>query len=73
MTIITHEVNSIAIGQRPEDGYINLTSMTQASGKLIADYLRLDTTNAFLEELSSTMGIPIVKLVEVKVGRGGGT
>lgn len=48
MNIIVHKVNDLHIGQRREDGYINLTKMAQASGKLIADYLRLDTTEAFL-------------------------
>lgn len=73
MNQITHNVNDIAIGQRPADGYINLTAMAQANGKLIADYLRLETTKAFAEELSKTMGIPIVNLIQVKAGRNGGT
>lgn len=71
--IISHNHNDTLINQRYKDGYINLTAMAQANGKLIADYLRLDTTNAFLSELSETMGIPIVNLVEVKTGRGGGS
>jgi hypothetical protein len=71
--IISHNYNSTLINQRYKDGYINLTAMAQAEGKLIADYLRLDTTKAFLDKLSETMGIPIVNLVEVKTGRGGGT
>jgi KilA-N domain len=71
--IISHNHNDTLINQRYKDGYINLTAMAQANGKLIADYLRLDTTNAFLNELSETMGIPIVNLVEVKTGRSGGT
>lgn len=71
--IISYNHNSTLINQRYKDGYINLTAMSQAEGKLIADYLRLDTTKAFLEELSKTMGIPIVSLVEVKAGRNGGT
>jgi len=71
--IISHNHNDTLINQRYKDGYINLTAMAQANGKLIADYLRLETTNAFLSELSETMGIPIVNLVEVKTGRGGGT
>lgn len=33
--------------------------MAKANQKFIADYLRLDSTNAFLEELSADMGIPI--------------
>ncbi|MDJ0800871.1 MAG: KilA-N domain-containing protein [Calothrix sp. MO_167.B12] len=59
MKIILHEANGLQIGQRHQDGYINLTQMAQASGKLIADYLRLDTTQAFINELSTDMGIPI--------------
>lgn len=50
--MIIHEANGLKIGQRRDDGYINLTSMAQASGKLIADYLRLEATKAFLDELS---------------------
>lgn len=71
--IISHNHNNVLINQRYKDGYVNLTAMARANEKLIADYLRLDTTNAFLHELSETMGIPIVNLVEVKTGRGGGT
>jgi KilA-N domain len=71
--IISHNHNNTLINQRYKDGYINLTAMAQANDKFIADYLRLDTTNAFLNELSETMGIPIVNLVEVKTGRSGGT
>jgi hypothetical protein len=33
--------------------------MAKTNGKLIADYLRLDTTKAFLDNLSTDMGIPI--------------
>lgn len=72
MSIIVHKVNDLQIGQRREDGYINLTKMAQASGKLIADYLRLDTTNAFLSMLSTDMGIPISgKNGLVQVHKGG--
>lgn len=71
--IISRNHNNTLINQRYKDGYINLTAMAQANDKLIADYLRLDTTKAFLDELSETMGIPIVNLVEVKTGRSGGT
>jgi KilA-N domain len=71
--IISHNHNNTLINQRYKDGYINLTAMAQANDKLIADYLRLESTNAFLSELSETMGIPIVNLVDVKTGRSGGT
>jgi KilA-N domain len=69
MKIIMHEANGLKIGQRHEDGYINLTSMAQASGKLIADYLRLNTTKGFIDELSMDMGIPISKLIEIRKGK----
>jgi hypothetical protein len=67
--IISHNHNDTFINQRYKDGYINLTAMSQANGKLIADYLRLDSTKAFLEELSMDMGIPISNLVEVRRGK----
>jgi hypothetical protein len=73
MNFITHNVNKVTIAQRVVDGYINLTAMAKANDKLIADYLRLETTKAFLQELSQSMGIPIVDLVGIKTGRGGGT
>ncbi|MDF2510478.1 MAG: KilA-N protein [Herbinix sp.] len=56
------------ISQRITDGYINATAMCQSSGKLIADYGRLATTNAFLQELSFDMGIPISELVQTVKG-----
>jgi hypothetical protein len=69
--IISHNHNSTLIDQRYKDGYINLTAMAQAEGKLIGDYLRLDSTKAFLEALSADMGIPISAtdgLVQVRKG-----
>ncbi|MFM6407866.1 MAG: KilA-N domain-containing protein [Microcystis sp.] len=69
MKIILHEADGLQIGQRHEDGYINLTQMAQANGKLIADYLRLDITKAFLDELSMDMGIPISKLIQIRRGK----
>ena len=59
MKIINHNVNGLQISQRREDGYLNLTQMAKANNKLIADYLRLDTTKAFIDKLSTVMGIPI--------------
>ncbi len=44
--------------------------MCKAVGKLFADYRRLTNTEAFLQELSSDMGIPISGLVlAIKGGR----
>jgi hypothetical protein len=70
MKIINHEVNGLQIGQRREDGYINLTKMAKANGKKINDYLRLETTKAFIDELFLVAGIPVSKIIQVKKGRG---
>jgi len=54
--------------QRRDDGFMNGTQMCFAGGKLIADWKRLKATNAYVEELSAAMGIPIGKLVEIRNG-----
>ncbi len=69
MEIINHEANGLQINQRRENGYINLTQMAKANGKKLNDYLRLDTTKAFLEELSMDTGIPVSKLIQSRKGR----
>lgn len=53
---------------RESDGYWNLTVMCQAHGKLFADFLRLKATKAYLEALSTAMGIPIAVLIQIKEG-----
>lgn len=47
-----------------EDGYGSLTDMAEATGKLVADWTRLKTSNAYLEQLSAIMGIPIMALTD---------
>lgn len=65
---LAREVNQIEIDQRINDGYINATALCKASGKLIADYLRLDSTKEFLAELESDVGNPISELVQIVKG-----
>lgn len=65
---LAREVNQIEIDQRINDGYVNATALCKASGKLIADYLRLDSTKEFLTELESDVGNPISELVQVVKG-----
>lgn len=67
-SIIPRPFNGINIGQRSIDGYVNATAMCQASGKLLADYLRLASTSEYLEALSTDMGIPISVLVQSRRG-----
>ncbi|RUT05073.1 hypothetical protein DSM106972_038940 [Dulcicalothrix desertica PCC 7102] len=69
MTIILHDVNGLQIGQRSEDGYINLTGIAKASNKKLNDYLRLNSTKALVNELSMNTGISIPDLVSTKKGK----
>lgn len=71
MKIINHEADGLQISQRKEDGYMNLTQMAKNNGKKINDYLRLDTTKAFLDKLSTVAGIPVTGkkgLIEIRQG-----
>jgi KilA-N domain. len=68
-TIVLHDYNGFAISQE-SNGYVSLTDMAKASGKLVADYLRLDTTKAYLEALSMDINTPVSALVKVVQGKG---
>lgn len=69
LAIIERQANGLTVGQRESDGYVNATKLCQAAGKLLADYLRLKSTNEYLEALSVDMGIPISKLVDIRRGK----
>ena len=71
-TFVCHEWNGHQIRQR-RDGWVCLTDMAKASGKLVADYLRLSSTKAYLERLSDSMGIPIESLLTAQMGKNNGT
>lgn len=66
LTLISHEVDDSLICQRAIDGYVNATAMCKAVSKAFADYRRLSVTQAFMEELSTSMGIPMDLLVITK-------
>jgi KilA-N domain len=70
MNIILHKINDLQIGQRREDGYLNLTQMAQVNNKDLYDYLRLKTTKEFLAELSIETGIPGSIIIQMYKGRG---
>lgn len=59
--------NSQIITQR-EDGYYDGSMMCKANGKLIADWLRLKSTKAYIQEMATVMGIPITEIVDKKQG-----
>ena len=56
---------------RETDGYINITNLCKAGGKLFADWSRLKRTDSFKQVLSATMGIPIVELLKQEQGGNG--
>lgn len=64
LSLITHQVQNSIVEQRASDGYINATAMCKATGKLMADYRRLGSTDAFLQALEADMGFPISALVQ---------
>jgi len=70
--LILREANGVSIRQR-HDNYFDATAMCRAYGKLFANWRQLDGTQAFLEELALNIGIPIIELVQSRIGRDGGT
>jgi len=64
LALVPHSYQGSLIQLRADDGYINATAMCKAAAKLFADYNRLSTTQAFLNALSTDMGIPISTLVQ---------
>ncbi len=68
LPIIQHEVQNRLIQQRAADGYINATAMCQATGKRLNNYLRSDTTKAFLEALETDTRISATELIQILRG-----
>ena len=75
MKNFNYDFNGIQIDQRQSDGYVNLTQMVKAGDpdKKLNNYLRSETTKLYLDEVSLTTGIPVIRMTEVKIGRYGGT
>jgi hypothetical protein len=59
-TIVKHQFEDHAIGQREQDGYVNLTQLCKAGGKLVGHYLELDSTKELLSALSLNIGKTIL-------------
>jgi KilA-N domain len=64
-----HNGNNVRID--PVDRRVCLTDICNASGKNVADFLRLQNTTDYIDALSRTMGIPIMVLLEVARGNTG--
>ncbi len=65
--LIIRDFHGARVRQRPNDGYLSATDMCKATGKLFADYKRLNATHDFLVELfdflskNPDMGYPITE------------
>jgi hypothetical protein len=70
MSIVLHDYNGFAISQ-DEDRYVSLTDMAKAAGKQVGHYLRLDSTNEYLEALSTEIQIGRSSLVKAFKGGSG--
>ncbi len=66
--LIPHQCENSIILQRAVDGYVSATAMCQAVGKNFANYFRLESTQAFLNELATDMRIHISNLVVIQKG-----
>ena len=56
------------IEYRDEDGYINVTNLCKSGGKQFKHWKSLDKTKAFLQVLSSEVGIPTSELIKLGTG-----
>ena len=63
LSLIPHTIDNSLIMQRAVDGFVNATAMCQAVGKEFAAYTRLNSTQAFLNELCADMGIHMSEIV----------
>jgi KilA-N domain len=61
LTVFNFKSNNIRFEQRGDRVWVNLTDMAKASGKLFADWNRLNSTTEFLQGLEGIMGIPIIQ------------
>jgi hypothetical protein len=62
------QYNGINIAQRESDGYVNLTQMCKVNGKRLDNYLRLEQTKRYLQELECSLTSE-VSLLESKKGK----
>lgn len=60
--------NDRNISYRKSDGYVNATEMCQVNGKKTNDWLRLETTKAYISALSVVTGINATDLIVKKQG-----
>jgi len=67
-SLVVREFNGKQIEQRGDDGYMDATAMCKANKKQWGHYWANKTTQEFLTELASVIGIPMTGLVQIKQG-----
>ena len=65
LKLLNNEILDISIRK---DGYINATQLCKAGNKLFGHYQKSKQTQDYLQALSSIIGIPILDLLDSKVG-----
>ena len=73
MDIVMHNWNKHQVRQRAVDGFVSLTDMCKAEGRVVGKYLELPSTKAYISALAEDLGKLSDNLVVSKEGRGGGT
>jgi 5-methylcytosine-specific restriction endonuclease McrA len=58
------ETGLVEVSQRPHDGYINVTQICKAVGKLVGHWNDLDGTAEYLAAASPVIGITITELIQ---------
>jgi hypothetical protein len=66
--LISSSYNNFAISKRESDGWVNLTQMCKANGKLLGHFLALKSTKAYFQAIESDIGKTISEIIEVKKG-----
>jgi hypothetical protein len=78
-SLIQHSFNSSVIYQRPDNGYINLNQMADATGKRVQDWLDNQSTKALIEQFDLEQDLnhanqrDLKKAIDSRRGRHGGT
>lgn len=63
LALVEHDFNATPVPQRASDGYINATAMCKAAGKRWSNYIENAGSKAFVNALSSDLGIPTSVLI----------
>lgn len=62
--ITTTSYNDFTIARRESDGWVNLTQMCKANGKLLGHFLALKSTKAYFQAIESDIGKPAIEVVK---------